>query len=117
MPTAFSMIRLLLTLFSTGGLQGPHMNEGRKSLLQAVEKEMSSRSFAATAINASSLTDKVRFPRHSFLAIDDIALDYDDKRRCCHCHRVCFFSAVCCACNSERLSCLDDSDFLCTCTR
>ena len=117
MPTAFSMVRLLLTLFSKGALRGSDLREGTKCLLKAVEEEMSSRVFATTILQARSLTDQVRFPLQSYLAIDDAALDYDRKRRCCHCQKVCFFSALCCACNDERMCCLDDSDFLCPCKR
>lgn len=37
------------------------------------------------------------------------------ERRCAICHSICFLSAVTCACDAERMVCLDHLNCLCDC--
>lgn len=47
--------------------------------------------------------------------MDNVSLDYDEKRVCLSCRHVCFLSAVACECNGFKVSCLREVAALCDC--
>jgi hypothetical protein len=61
------------------------------------------------------VSDQIQLPRNRLDQLDEQSADYDDKRLCCHCKHVCFFSAVACECSHSRVSCLRHSHLMCKC--
>lgn len=61
------------------------------------------------------VSSDVELPPNRLDQLDDESADYDDKRMCHSCKHICFFSAVCCECSDQKVSCLRHSHYMCRC--
>jgi histone demethylase JARID1 len=66
-------------------------------------------------IGVRDVSEQIQLPCNRLDQLDEQSADYDDKRLCCHCKHVCFFSAVACECSHSRVSCLRHSHLMCKC--
>jgi hypothetical protein len=69
------------------------------------------------SIGVRDISATIKLPPNSFDAIDLVAADYDDMRRCCICKHICVFTAIACECNKTKVACIRHFQTLCKCSK
>lgn len=115
--SVFSHDRLVFTM-------AHHVNELRtkkiclqisKELRRLMQEEMMLRQKLINA-GVRDVSDEVELPANVLDQLDEESADYDDKRLCHSCKHICFFSAICCECSDNKVSCLRHSHYMCRCS-
>ena len=88
--------------------------EGCRALYNEVERMYREERKDRGLAKAEGIIQSVKMPPQS-TTIDEVALTYDERRRCLICKHACFFSAAVCECNPSAVACLRHRNELCGC--
>jgi len=114
-PAVFSHDRLAFTLANHVHELSFHCCESLVHELRRITDEEIRLRSKLLDMGVRDVSDQIQLPRNRLDQLDEQSADYDDKRLCCHCKHVCFFSAVACECSHSRVSCLRHSHLMCKC--
>ena len=116
-PSVFSHDRLVYT--EAHHLDGLHTKETCQSLAKELRRLMEEELLLRQKLINAGMRDvsaEVELPPNLLDKLDEESADYDDKRLCHCCKHICFFSAVCCECSENKVSCLRHSHYMCRCS-
>jgi len=116
-PSVFSHDRLVFTM-------AHHINEVNTkesciAVAQELRRLMNEELLLRQKLISAGVRDvsgDVQLPPNRLDQLDEESADYDDKRLCHSCKHICFFSAVCCECSENKVSCLRHSHYMCRCS-